>query len=1007
MVPLMLAKQLMKGGGGGGGGGANAAVEMLKNLALVALVLCFLALAAMVALLVVNVPPRAFKAFNLAEDSVKLTLLTFDAIVARFAAEHGLAMAAWWAELETVKRRRILDAWAARGRSSVHTGTFVSLNADAEKARARGLDDSPVGTFYTFEGMAPVPLVVSCRSGVPTGADSTEWRGSRRQPELALEPGALLADIELWRDLADFDPVAEPLTAADVKMLRSVENADLFLEALPVYVESLRVEHALYRYLGADIAQAKVDEMLAAGAGTQPPTLGCSLLELRLAAERPGAEGAAGRARLREAGGGYLDKLDRAVARRVAAALRDTRGAAKELGWGRLEASEPDEALAGRAAARWPVPVSWSCADAVEAAGRWRPLRARARAAVSGGPDEADAVRALVETGPAEFEAMASSLAAAETEAASSRGGGSAGLSNDAERAAWDRLLDLLVPDRAGLREAAESLAAIRAGKASLRSACYSGASVGSGAATSAAGAKYLSYLNALNAASYAAGYMRPAKLALNRTYVSPSKNKSFWCAFFADITAAYITKNTRQPRQSELGAVYDVESLIEYTLRFWNVKYLTKRLKDLVGGHLASAMGECSRSYKFARTVAHGEFAGTAAATGAVFSYAVPAGAVYLRLVDPDSGKDTGALRWPEEDGKLLGVDRPAEGTRWTPAGERASLFVIRVLDPNPRVGSAGGVERMRVEVVSSDGVWRAAFDPREGAFVCRRRVAGAAAQAYAAELALGRPIRPPLTASRRRDLQRKLKEAKDLAAKAAAAADKAEAEAQAAAQRGDRRAGQMAKAAAAALSKAGVLSAAFLPFHVALQADEQGAVAGAAQFTVASTDSSRTRLGGGTLRAELACPRPRGEVKLRPRRAASANAAASGPAGPFVFELADGDAASGVDNGSLSAAPLAFFVRREGRALAAPTGVARRSMPAVWMFDSAGGAKARVLLAPAAGGGTYIFTEAGDPPYALSATADGKAFVWTSPGSRGALRGLGSVEGAAAWIVEDALVA
>jgi hypothetical protein len=180
------------------------------------------------------------------------------------------------------------------------------------------------------------------------------------------------------------------------------------------------------------------------------------------------------------------------------------------------------------------------------------------------------------------------------------------------ERSRWNRMLDLLTPDpgvELGYRSLEEFAAG--AGGASL-------AGVGDTEAKNVCKVRFRAFLRLLNAAAYAQGYVGKARGNANRLHMSKEVSQRFWSVFFCDITRAYLTKSGRSkgapvPHVSELGTVYDVESIYEFTVEYWsNWPKMMKYVQNLLSRMFQQSMSSCAKLFGWSRrTVTELEEAG------------------------------------------------------------------------------------------------------------------------------------------------------------------------------------------------------------------------------------------------------------------------------------------------------------------------------------------------------------------------------------------------------------
>jgi hypothetical protein len=163
------------------------------------------------------------------------------------------------------------------------------------------------------------------------------------------------------------------------------------------------------------------------------------------------------------------------------------------------------------------------------------------------------------------------------------------------ERSRWNRMLDLITPDP-GVELGYRSLEDFAAGPVGS-----SLADMGATEGKTECKRRFGAYLRLLNAAAYAERYVEAARGNINRLHMSKEVAKKFWSVFFCDITRAYISKTRPRgsemvPHVSELGTVYDVESIAEYTVEFWtNFPKMMRDMRSLFSKLFQQSMASCS----------------------------------------------------------------------------------------------------------------------------------------------------------------------------------------------------------------------------------------------------------------------------------------------------------------------------------------------------------------------------------------------------------------------------
>lgn len=268
------------------------------------------------------------------------------------------------------------------------------------------------------------------------------------------------------------------------------------------------------------------------------------------------------------------------------------------------------------------------------------------------------------------------------------------------ERSRWNRMLDLLTPDpgvEVGYRSLEEFAAG--AGGATL-------AGMGATEAKSECKRRFRAYLRLLNAAAYAEGYVGKARGNVNRLHMSKEVAKKFWAVFFCDITRAYITK-TRPlgtdvvPHVSELGTVYDVESLVEFTVAYWsNWGQMTRDTKKYFSVMFQQSLSSCAKIFgwtkKASAELADAGFTGAVHPTSYVLLTEVDGRVARLRL-----GAD-GSVTYATDTMKLQDAATGAERTVLDPV-RRSDHFILKELESNVfMLLSYDGLQRAWVSGVS-----------------------------------------------------------------------------------------------------------------------------------------------------------------------------------------------------------------------------------------------------------------------------------------------------------------
>jgi hypothetical protein len=126
--------------------------------------------------------------------------------------------------------------------------------------------------------------------------------------------------------------------------------------------------------------------------------------------------------------------------------------------------------------------------------------------------------------------------------------------------------------------------------------------------------------VNSVNLQAYVESYLEPAVRNANIMYVNKHVSERMWKIFFSDIIKAYLSKRTAvrrkdgtwtdfQPHVSESGTVYKIESIAEWTVRFWDWPRLARATKDFVNQQFQNGLEDCRLIFGCVQVVAESEF--------------------------------------------------------------------------------------------------------------------------------------------------------------------------------------------------------------------------------------------------------------------------------------------------------------------------------------------------------------------------------------------------------------
>ena len=260
---------------------APIAGSILQKLITVIVFLILAGIAFLGYMIFVHTPPRPWKLSHVGEETAKeIVDMTYE-MVLRIDDEYGEEIYGWL-EGERGSNTRvfqnIVKEWHLRADESYITRTFVLANTflpDSPDDRGASLlggglkKDSSASELKSCERPREVgedsnerdvtakdfddnifdecprpgkpPCYVSCRSDRRREKDL--FFGTPRP----LDMKSLRGDFEVWFNLRDNDPV-KPIMDADRGMLRSIENVELFIAALPWFMRHVQFRYAIFRY---------------------------------------------------------------------------------------------------------------------------------------------------------------------------------------------------------------------------------------------------------------------------------------------------------------------------------------------------------------------------------------------------------------------------------------------------------------------------------------------------------------------------------------------------------------------------------------------------------------------------------------------------------------------------------------------------------------------------------------------------------------------------------------
>eukprot|EP00873_Tetraselmis_striata_P033901 jgi/Tetstr1/454165/TSEL_041084.t1 len=608
----------------------------------------------------VTTPLRAGGPHNFARDTTNSTAAAFRDMVARFWEFYGPEMDEWWRELvqgDPGTAKEICDEWRDRGKHTVFNMIYQKANQSGSGVRVGDVGLNVLSGFYAYPGRdlsGMDSLDVQTRDQLRIDSGAQEW------PSLspADAPADPAADFDLWFDYETFDPRQvirhdDPLfdTARFIRNMQAVERHDLLMCALPRFVDTLHARHQIFRHIPiADITDT-VRWIQDHGAGYESPELlpkfllrlgvkhadsGCT----RLAAER-----------LR----GAVDTIEGVLVHRVYAAVAGNTALAKSIARSvdmatLLNFEEVNECAMAERIISITAETGSALFHANRALRAFRGVQAashRLADFMDSGYVNTLLIKQFVRSSSRTFENSISDLV--ECLHLANADGRPDRNALAAEYALWHGALDVLRAVEDDTLD--ETLVQLRtltedvgAEDNAIMRAC--GTSV-----ERRVRAMYHEYVNAVNCAVYmqgrwepeldrrghpvkpprrvytTLGYLEDAKQKFNTRYVNPLAAENFYATYFNDLFIAHWAKDTYdggvpradckdcfKPHISPLGTVYNIESLREFTIRYWRSRNgvgesMFTSYKKSVRNALRGALLTCEFSAAFVRKLMGEEF--------------------------------------------------------------------------------------------------------------------------------------------------------------------------------------------------------------------------------------------------------------------------------------------------------------------------------------------------------------------------------------------------------------
>lgn len=616
-------------------------------------------------------PLRAGGPHNLARKESNATAVAFREMIARFWEFYGDELEEWWSGLidksaEDEKAASVLkqvcDEWSERGKGTVFNTVYMDANKEPNVRKGNIGFDLQAG-FYAYpdrdlSGFANLPGDVKEKLRIDKGDGS--WPRIQRRvvnpardaADEAPEPVDPAADFDLWFDYEAFDPRQKVDHEDDmydvegfIRNMLAVQRHELLMCALPRFVETMHARHNLFRHIPIPEIAGTVEWIEEKGAGFEDPeSLPDFLLRLGVKKADAGCIRISS-LRLRAAAaaidGLFTARIHAGVAGNTELAKSIARNADPStlLDLEKVSACDLADRVAGIKAEK-----NSALYFANRSIRAWRGVRdssERLAALMDSGYVNTLIVKEFVRTASATFENSMTDflkcLRLADAEGNLDRNA----LSK--EYMLWHGALDVLraVEDDT-LEDTLEQLSELSGDLESADNAILRACGDGVGKRVTAT---YHEYVNAINCAVYVqgkwetdrngrrvyttGGYLDDAKRKFNTRYTNPLSAENFYSTYFNDLFQAHWNKDTYnsgipradckdcfKPHVSPLGTVYNIESLKEFTIRFWQSRGGIG--KSLIGAYrkgvkkaLRNTLLDCEFSAAFVRKMMGAEFDG------------------------------------------------------------------------------------------------------------------------------------------------------------------------------------------------------------------------------------------------------------------------------------------------------------------------------------------------------------------------------------------------------------
>jgi hypothetical protein len=604
---------------------------MMKAIAFVANVVKLAILVAVAIFLYMN-PPRVGGPHNFQRKSLGEASEVFRKSVSKFWNFYGARMEEWWSDLvsrassEPEAKRALADMcdrWKERGKKTVFIPLFLENN---NSSSANGRIASDVRTdFYrypgrTFDKDEDKDIILAAGSAeldVSESDSMTRWPtiGKKTEEGVVVKPEL---DFQTWFDLDYFDPVQvvdEAGSNAYVKRMRAVERHDLLVVALPEFVQTLYLENSVFRHVPIEDIDVLVAHLESKGLSlTDPANLPEFMVRYGVKkADEACLSYAAGQLRetVRCLEERFVERLHRTVASNTVLAKSIARNADPD-DLVDLESMNPGN-LAD-AVLKINADKDTALFHATRGMKYWRDTKAASESIVSSvlsGNVNTLEIKNFVRSSTVLFEKavtdILSCMRLAESEETTDKNSMSIEYTAwhaaiDRFRAVEDDTYDVTIKQLQNMRETISN--------SGLKN-------------CNAYRELYSQYANAVKCAVYVETYLDDAKMKWNVRYTNPLAAENFYKTYFNDILQAYWLKykyktvprrdcsDCFEPHQSPLGSIFNVESVAEYSVRYWQLANMLRDTKKKLSSALRNSLQSCEFSAGFVRKILGEEFDG------------------------------------------------------------------------------------------------------------------------------------------------------------------------------------------------------------------------------------------------------------------------------------------------------------------------------------------------------------------------------------------------------------